>query len=103
MNINKIVIYVTIVTLLFIIGVPTIHKIISINNQKLNLVNEKLVTSQAFKCYYEGKCNDKKVTLQMLYDNGYLVDDIIDPKTKEVYSTSSYVIVSLGKMSLVRN
>ena len=44
MNTNKIVIYVTIIAITLIIAVPTFHKVVSINQQRLNEVNEKLVT-----------------------------------------------------------
>lgn len=53
MNTNKIVIYVTIIAITLIIAVPTFHKVVSINQQRLNEVNEKLVTENAFRCYYE--------------------------------------------------
>ena len=55
MNTNKIVIYVTIIAITLIIAVPTFYKVININQQRLNEVNEKLVTENAFRCYYEGK------------------------------------------------
>ena len=56
MNTNKIVIYVTIIAITLIIFVPTFYKVVSINQQRLNEVNEKLVTENAFRCYYEEKC-----------------------------------------------
>ena len=63
MNTNKIVIYVTIIAITLIIFVPTFYKVVSINQQRLNEVNEKLVTENAFRCYYEGKCQNNIVTL----------------------------------------
>ena len=41
MNTNKIVIYVTIIAITLIIFVPTFYKVININQQRLNEVNEK--------------------------------------------------------------
>ena len=97
MNTNKIVIYVTIIAITLIIFVPTFYKVVSINQQRLNEVNEKLVTENAFRCYYEGKCKESKVTLKELYDNGYLVDNIVNPKNKEIYSENSYIMLYSDK------
>ena len=97
MNINKIVIYVTIISMFLIISIPTFYKIVYTNEEKLYLVNEKKVTESAYKCYYEGKCKKSKVTLKELYDNGYLVDNIVDPKTKEIYSENSYIMLYSDK------
>ena len=91
MNTNKIVIYVTIIACVLIIGVPAFFKIVKINEQKLNLVNEKKVCEAAYKCYYENKCPTNVVTLKELYENGYLVSEIVNPSTGEIISNSSYV------------
>ncbi len=101
MNTNKIVIYVTIIAITLIIAVPTFHKVVSINQQRLNEVNEKLVTENAFRCYYEGKCQNKIVTLNELYNLGYITQDIVNPKTKEIYSKDSFVEISLNEMKLI--
>lgn len=100
MNTNKIVIYVTIIAITLIISIPTFYKVININQQRLNEVNEKLVTENAFRCYYEGKCQNKVVTLNDLYNLGYITTDIVNPKTKEIYSKDSYVEISLNEMKL---
>lgn len=104
MNTNKIVIYVTIIAITLIIFVPTFYKVVSINQQRLNEVNEKLVTENAFRCYYEGKCQNKIVTLIVtlneLYNLGYITQDIVNPKTKEIYSKDSFVEISLNEMKL---
>jgi len=97
MTISKIMIYVTILAILLIIGVPTVYKVINNNYEKLYLVNEKLVVESASKCYYEGKCQEKTVTLKELYEYKYLQDDIIDPVTKVVYSHQSYVVLKKGE------
>ena len=79
----------------------TFYKVININQQRLNEVNEKLVTENAFRCYYEGKCQNKIVTLNELYNLGYITQDIVNPKTKEIYSKDSYVEISLNEMKLI--
>ena len=101
MNTNKIVIYVTIIAITLIISIPTLYKVININQQRLKEVNEKLVTENAFRCYYEGKCQNKIVTLNELYNLGYITQDIVNPKTKEIYSKSTYVEISLNEMKLI--
>ncbi len=102
MNTSKIVIYVTIIAIILIIFIPTFQKVVNINTQRLNEVNEKLVTENAFRCYYEGKCQNKKISLNDLYNLGYITTDIVDPKTKEIYGKDSYVIVNLDEMKLIR-
>lgn len=94
MNLNKIVIYLTVVSIIAIIAIPTAVKVVSENHEKLYLVNEKLVTEKALRCIYDGKCKENKVTLKTLYDNMYIKDKVIDPVKKSVYSEDSYVIIS---------
>ena len=101
MNTNKIVIYVTIIAITLIISIPTFYKVININQQRLNEVNEKLVTESAFRCYYEGKCQNKIVTLNDLYNLGYITTDIVNPKTKEIYSKDSFVEISQNEIKLI--
>ena len=93
MNTNKIIIYITIIAIVLLIGIPTFHKVIKENHRKLYIVSEKLITEAATKCYYEEKCKDIKITLKELYDNNYLTEEITDPVTKAVYSDSSYVLL----------
>ena len=100
MNTNKIVIYVTIIAITLIISIPTFYKVININQQRLNEVNEKLVTENAFRCYYEAKCQNKVVTLNELYNLGYITTDIVNPKTKEIYSKDSFVEISQNEIKL---
>lgn len=94
MNLNKIVIYLTVIAIIAIIAIPTSIKVVSENHEKLYLVNEKLVTEKARQCIYDGKCKENKVTLKTLYDNMYIKGKVIDPVKKSVYSEESYVIVT---------
>ncbi|MBQ6841287.1 MAG: hypothetical protein IJO63_04140 [Bacilli bacterium] len=91
MNTNKIVIYVTILAIIIIIACPTFLKVINENHRKLYIVNNKLITEAAERCYYEKKCDSKNITLQTLYDLDYLAEEVIDPVSKIVYDASSYV------------
>ena len=84
MNINKIVIYVTIISMFLIISIPTFYKIVYTNEEKLYLVNEKKVTESAYKCYYEGKCKDRvRTTKEIKWVKGKF--KIIDIKVEEIY------------------
>ena len=94
MNTNKIVIFITIFAIIIIIAVPTFYKVVKENHRRLYLVTNKLVTESAERCYYESKCLSKKVTLQELYEKGYLKQEIIDPVTKVVYLNESYVEIN---------
>ena len=55
------------------------------HEEKLIYAMHTKVEYNAKRCYLEDKCNGV-VTLQTLYDNEYLKEDIIDPITKEVIS-----------------
>jgi len=94
MNTNKIVSYVTIIAIVIIIGFPTFYKVVKDNHNKLYVVTNKLVTEAAERCYYEEKCQNKKITLKELYDNKYLTEDVIDPVSKIVYDETSYIEIN---------
>lgn len=98
MNINKIVIYITTISIILIVALPTLYKVIKQNHDRLYLVSEKDIIESAENCYFDSKCS-KKVTLKELYDNKYLEKGMIDPVTKEVYLDSSYVLINLKKES----
>lgn len=101
MNINKIIIYLTIVTLLIMIGIPTVQKIIKENEQNKYLVMEKLITESAEKCLYENHCKSNIITLKELYEKKYLFETVIDPNTKIVLNENSYVEIKKTGTNLV--
>ena len=90
MNTNKITIYVTIVAIILIIACPTFLKVLNENHRKLYIVSNKLITEAAERCYYQKKCDSKIITLKQLYELKYL-EEVIDPVSKEVYNSDSYV------------
>lgn len=94
MNTNKIVIYITIVALIIMIACPTFYKVVKDNHEKLYVVTNKLIIEAAEKCYYEGNCENKKITLKELYEKKYLTEKVIDPVSKIVYEESSYVEIN---------
>lgn len=91
MNTNKIVVYITIIAILIIVGVPTFYKVVKDNHEKLYIVTNKLVIESAERCYYEEKCENEKVTLKELYEKEYIKKEVIDPVSKIVYDEMSYV------------
>ena len=94
MNTNKIVIYITILAIVIIVACPTFYKVIKENHRKLYVVNNKLITEAAEKCYYEKQCKNNTITLKELYEKEYLEEGISDPVTKIVYNTNSYVQIN---------
>lgn len=93
MNTNKIVIYVTIISLLLLISIPTVYKVIKKNYNSLNLVTEKYIIETAERCFYEGVCKESTVTLKELYSYHYIKEDVVDPISKVVYSDKSYITI----------
>lgn len=91
MSSSKFVISVTVIACILIVGISVFYKVVTINHEKLYTVSNKLITEAALNCYYDKKCENKKITLSELYEKGYLKEEIIDPVTKEVYNKDSYV------------
>ena len=76
-----------IIITLILIGVIVITKtVIVINEQHEERQIYSMHTSVEYyakRCYLEEKCNGT-VTLQTLYDNEYLKEEVVNPITKEV-------------------
>ena len=92
MNRNKVIIYLTIISILLIISIPTVYNIIKKHNDRLIMVTEKRIEEAAKDCYLKDICKDNKITLKVLYDNKYLEKES-NPITKEYYNEDSYVLV----------
>ena len=90
MNRNKVIVYLTIISILLIISIPTIYNIIKKHNDRLIMVTEKRIEEAAKDCYLKDICKDNKITLKALYDNNYLEKES-NPITKEYYNENSYV------------
>ena len=94
---NKDIIFTTIIIIAALISIDTILKVNKNHENNLLLVTEKKITEAAEKCFMESKCPDNsKITLQNLYDNGYLTE-VANPISKEVYNSNSYVSYSHEK------
>lgn len=91
MSSNKLIIYITIISVLLIIACPTLYKIVKKNHERLYKVSEKYIIESAEKCYLDGKCKKLNVTLKDLYDNKYIKEELIDPVTKEVYKDTIFI------------
>ena len=92
MNRNKVIVYLTIISILLIISIPTVYNIIKKHNDRLIKVTEKRIEEAAKDCYLKDICKDNKITLKVLYDNKYLEKES-NPITKEYYNEESYVLV----------
>ena len=88
---NKVVIYTTIIALIFIIGCPTIYKVIKNHHNKLTTITEKRIIEAAIKCWNEDKCPNNEITLKELYDLKYLEKEA-NPITKKYYQETSKII-----------
>lgn len=69
----------------------TSYKVIKENNEKKLLVSEKRIIAAAQKCWETAKCEGNKVTLEKLYAEDLLKEEI-NPVTKEIYNVNSYVL-----------
>jgi hypothetical protein len=93
MNKNKTIIYVTIIVVILLIGIPSTIKVINNHNEKLKRVVINEIVRYAKDCYYNESCIDDKITLEELYDKTDL-EEQINPVTKMKYNVDSYVLVS---------
>jgi competence protein ComGC len=93
MNSSRSIISLTVIICTLIIAIPTFYKVITEHNRKLNIVTNKMIIEAAQDCYYDNKCQNTKITLEELYNQGYLSERVINPVTKEVYADNSYVIL----------
>ncbi len=91
MSKNRIIIYTTIIALIFVIGCPTVYKVVKNHQNKLTTITEKRIIEAAKKCWNEEKCLDDIITLKYLYDNKYL-EKQSDPITKKYYNDNSKII-----------
>lgn len=91
MNINKIIIYVTISLSVLLVLCPTIYKVVKKHKADLYDVTNKKVIESAITCKNKNICQNDKITLKELYDNN-LLDEVCDPITKQIYNDNSYVI-----------
>ncbi len=91
MNNNKIIIFIAIIALILIIGVPTILKVRERHNDALYNALDNQIIEAAKKCVNDNKCKeDENIYLKDLYKNKYL-KKLVDPITDEYIKESTYV------------
>lgn len=96
---NRIIIPGTLIIIILMIGIPTYFNVRKDHEEKmLNVVNKRIIEATK-KCYLDGKCNTNYITLQDLYDNGYLKKQV-NPLTKKYYDSSSKIIKEDDKITL---
>ena len=83
-KVSNFVIFITTISIIAVILIT--QTVVTINNrheEKLLYAMHTKVEYYAKQCFLEDICKDN-VTLQMLYDNQFLKEEIINPITKEV-------------------
>ena len=79
------IIIITLSVIAVIIATKTVVVIKEQHEERALYSMRTTVAYYAKKCYLEEKCNGV-VTLQTLYDNEYLKEEVVNPITKEVIS-----------------
>ncbi len=92
---NYTIIGLTIIILVGILTYNVITKIIKERNIKLDRVLTTKIIYYSKRCYLEEKCKSE-LTIQDLYNNGYISDELID-------YTNNAVIDPLTKISVKNN
>lgn len=96
---KKTLIFVTIISCILVIMVPTIYKVLTDHRNKLYSSVEKEIKEAAEKCWNEEKCEKDIITLKELYLLNY-IDKQIDPISKKVYQEDSSIKKVNGKIEL---
>ncbi len=102
MNNNKIMILIAAITMLLVIGIPTVVLVQKRHNEKLYNSMVLKINEAAKKCVDEEVCQDNKIFIKNLYDNNYL-SKLVNPLTNEYISEDDYVIKKEGKYIFIEN
>lgn len=92
MNKNKIIAILTVIAAILIVALPTLFKIYWGYEERTFLVASKKVLESASDCYRASDCHGE-VTIKELRSKGYLVEPVINPRTK-TYFDESIVLVA---------
>lgn len=95
---NFTIIFIVILLIITVVGIFTVIKIQKNHDEKLLYATKSKVEYKAERCYLEGICKDT-ITLNVLYENGYLTE-IINPVTKEVIDSNLKIDYIDGKISI---
>lgn len=99
-TVSRIVSVILILAMASLIGFKSYTAIKEERDNKLWLVLKKKVVEKAHDCYLDKKCTNKTVTIDYLIQNEYLTT-IINPVTKEVISSTSYVNLENNKFIIL--
>jgi hypothetical protein len=93
---NKTIIWFTVLFCIISIGGNVVYQVVRDHQNHLLEVSYKLIQEAARKCVNEDKCDKNgAVTLQNLYDLGYLTEQA-NPLTKKVYNSSDTIKIDKG-------
>lgn len=93
MNRNRIIFYITILLIIFMLSVPSVMKTIDKHNERLLGVTIGEIVEKAKSCYYNESCVGDTITLAELYEKTDLIE-LTNPITKKIYNSESYVDVN---------
>ncbi len=72
-----------VITILLVLIIPSSYAVYTTHNERLYEVLDNKMIEEAIACYNKKECITKLITLQELYDKGYL-EEQIDPISKEI-------------------
>lgn len=99
---NRIIVFITIIIIVLVIGIPTVINVKKDHEDKLLKVTEYKISEMAKKCFLDEKCEGNQTTLQQLYDLNYL-NKQVNPISKKYYNSSSIIKYENKKIILELN
>ena len=90
MSKNKFIIFVTIVAITLMLGIPTYSKVHNNHKTRVYMTLKEKLKTKAIQCWSENKCESDTIYLKDLYSNNYL-DKLIDPMTNKEVNENSYI------------
>lgn len=87
---NFLIFTITLIIILIIVATKTIMTMNERHDDRLIYAMESKVEYYAKRCYLESSCTGE-ITLNDLYNKGYLKEEIINPVTKEVINADTKI------------
>lgn len=103
MNKNKIILFLTFIGAILIIVLPTTIKIYQNHMERLYEVATKKILESAEECYQKQICTEPKITIGDLKEKGFLKEDVVNPKTKQVFDDSMFLEEKNFKVTFFNN
>ena len=79
-----------VITILLVLAIPSSYAVYTTHNNRLYEVLNNKIIEKAISCYNKKECITKIITLQELYDKGYL-EEQIDPISKEILDPNTTI------------